>query len=86
MNLPYCVYVLRSDRDGNLYTGFTTDLDERFKRHSEGFVPATALRRPLRLIYCEYHLSKQDALRRERYFKTSAGKKALKLMLRHALG
>jgi len=32
-----------------------------------------------------YHASKIDALRREGYFKTTAGKKALKLMLRNAL-
>jgi len=83
--LPYCVYVLQSDKDGKHYMGFTTDLNERLKRHSDGLVTATAPRRPVRLIYCEYHASKGDALRRERYFKTSAGKKALKLMLRDAL-
>ena len=42
-------------------------------------------RRPLHLVYCEYHSSKTDALRREKYLKTTAGKKALKLMLRDAL-
>lgn len=41
--------------------------------------------RPLALVYCEYHGSKVDALRRESHFKTTAGKKAIKLMLREAL-
>lgn len=84
--LPFCVYVLRSLKDEQLYIGFTTDLPERLKRHEDGLVLSTASRRPLRLIYCEYHGSKADALRRESYFKTSAGKRALKLMLREALG
>jgi hypothetical protein len=47
--------------------------------------PTRALRRPFHLLYCEYHSSKTDALRREAYFKTSAGKKTLHLMLREAL-
>jgi hypothetical protein len=36
-------------------------------------------------MYCEYHASKADALRREGYFKTGAGKRALALMLRNRL-
>lgn len=38
-------------------------------------------RLPVKLIFCEYYLFKEDAQRRENYFKTSAGKKALKMML-----
>ncbi len=83
--LPFCVYVLRSERDHKLYIGFTTDLKERLTNHYHGEVASTAARRPLTLIYCEYHGTKSDALRREGYFKTSAGKKALKLMLRDAM-
>ncbi len=82
--LRYCVYVLKSQSDGHLYIGFTTDLHRRLTEHIRGQSDATAPRRPFRLIYCEYHASKPDALRREGYFKTSAGKKALSLMLRNA--
>ena len=39
-------------------------------------------RRPLELIFYEVYFNKKDALRREKYFKTTAGKKALKIMLR----
>ena len=83
--LRYCVYVLRSHKDRQLYIGFTTDLKERLTNHFHGEVESTANRRPLELMYCEYHGSKTDALRREKYLKTSAGKKALGLMLRSAL-
>lgn len=83
--LPYCVYILKSQKDGLLYIGFTTDLHRRLTEHARGKSAATAPRRPFDLIYCEYHASKADALRREGYFKTTAGKKALKLMLREAL-
>lgn len=84
-DLPYCVYVLISQVDGNLYTGFTADLSRRLDEHNSGHSLATAPRRPFRLLFCEYHASKSDALRRESYLKTTAGKRTLRLMLRDSL-
>ena len=85
MRLKYCVYVLISLKDGNLYVGYTTDLQERLTAHFNGEVNSTAPRRPFRLVCAEYHYAMSDAKRREQYLKTSAGKTALKLMLRDAL-
>ena len=84
-HLPHCVYVLFSEADGKLYIGYTTDLKQRLTDHFNGRNQATALHRPLRLIYCEYHASTTDAHRREKYFKTTAGQKALERMLRDSL-
>ena len=50
-----------------------------------GTTKSTAWRRPFEIIFCEYYVDKKDATRREMYFKTTAGKKALKLMLRETL-
>jgi putative endonuclease len=79
--LPYCVYVLFSAKDFLLYIGYTSDLAARKHKHDIGGVKSTAPRRPVELIYCEYFLFKPDAMRREGYFKTSMGRKAIKLML-----
>jgi putative endonuclease len=79
--LPYSVYVLFSSNDFLLYIGYTSDLPARKHKHDIGGVKSTAPRRPLELIYCEYFLFKKDAMRREGYFKTSMGRKAIKLML-----
>ena len=79
--LPYCVYVLKSLKDGDLYTGFTENLKQRLTQHFHGGNTSTADRRPFPLIFCEYYLSKADALRRESYFKTTNGKRELRLML-----
>ena len=79
--LPYCVYVLFSSKDFLLYIGYTSDLVRRKMAHDSGNVKSTAPRRPLELIYCEYFVFKSDAMRREKYFKTSMGRKAIKLML-----
>ncbi len=81
MILPYCVYVLFSEIDHLLYIGFTTNLENRLKTHNSGGSKSTSFRRPLKLIFCEHYLFEEDALKREQYFKTSAGKRALNLML-----
>ena len=83
--LLYCVYVLYSLKDGNFYIGYTTNLHERLTFHINGNSKATAPRKPFTLLFCEYFLSKHDATRREKYFKTNSGKKTLKLMLRESL-
>ncbi len=83
--LEYCVYVLLSMHDSNLYVGFTTNLQRRLTEHFHGESKATAPRRPFRLIYCEYFFAKADALRRESYLKTTAGRRGLKLILRETL-
>ncbi len=85
IKLPYCVYILFSLKDFKLYIGYTTRLEERFREHMEGSTKSTKGRRPFEVVFCEYYVHKADATRREDYFKTTAGKKALKLMLRHTL-
>jgi len=83
--LMYYVYVLKSRLDEKLYIGYTTDLKERFKRHQNGEVVSTKSRRPLDLIFYEAYKSKEDAERRERYFKTAKGKSSLRIMLKDSL-
>ena len=81
----FWVYVLLSKKDHLFYIGFTTNLKRRFHEHQQGKSKSTAPRRPFRLLFCEAYISKKDALRRERYFKTNPGKKTLKLMLKESL-
>ena len=79
----YYVYVLQSLKDGNMYTGFTTDLENRLKQHNAGKVNSTKSRIPLKLVYYEVCLNQKDALHRERYLKTAYGKRYLKSRLRN---
>ncbi|NNF32814.1 MAG: GIY-YIG nuclease family protein [Saprospiraceae bacterium] len=81
----YYTYVLYSLKDNQLYIGYTTDVFERLKQHNNGESLSTKSRIPFKLIYYEAHLSKNDAIRRERYFKTSPGKRTLNQMLRSTL-
>jgi len=82
----YYVYVLLSLRDKRFYIGFSEDVKRRLEEHNADRNTSTKPRRPLELIYYEAHYSKEDALRRERYFKTNKGKSTLKQMLRTTMG
>lgn len=77
----FYVYVLFSQKDKQLYTGYTDDLKARIKKHEAGFVRATKSRRPLKLIYYEAYLKEPDAKRREKYLKGGKGRSELKIQL-----
>ena len=81
----YYVYILKSLKDGNNYVGYTPNLKLRIEKHNKGLVPATKNRRPLNLIYYESCLNKGDALHREKYLKTSWGKRYIKNRLSNYL-
>ena len=57
----------------------------RFEAHSKGKVAATKNRRPLKLVYYEVCLDQKDALHREKYLKTTWGKRYLKNRLKSFL-
>ena len=83
--IMYYVYIFQSQKDKKLYIGFTSNLKKRIRKHQAGEVTSTKARRPLRLVFYEAFLAKQDALRRERYFKTQKGKTSLKQIIRNSL-
>jgi putative endonuclease len=81
----FFVYVLRSSKDQNFYTGYTSDLDKRLQEHNEGLVPSTRNRIPFDIVYWEGCLNQKDATTREKHLKTSWGKRYLKNRLRNYL-
>lgn len=81
----YYVYVLKSEMDNNYYVGYSSDLKNRLEQHNNGLVPSTKNRRPLQLIYYEACLNQQDATHREKYLKTSWGKRYIKARLKNYL-
>ncbi len=81
----FYVYVLQSEKDRQFYIGYTNDIERRLKEHQQGKNISTAKRLPVKLIYFEGHLSKEDAIRRESYFKSTKGKVTLRQILRDSL-
>jgi len=82
----YYVYVLFSYKDKKLYYGFTTNLKRRIEQHNLGLTKSTKGRRPLKLIYWENYLLREDAELREKYLKTSMGGRVIKKQLTNILG
>ena len=81
----YYVYILANHNDRHFYAGFSTDLVKRIKEHNDGKIQFTKSKSPWKIIYYEAFLNKYDALRREKYLKSTKGKTTLKSMLREFL-
>ena len=77
------VYVLHPSQDAGLYIGYSADLRRRLGEHKEGALRATSYRGPWNLIYYEAYIEEADAIGRERYLKSGAGRKLLRSQLRN---
>jgi putative endonuclease len=81
----FFTYVLKSKQDGKFYTGFTSDLEKRLNEHNSGKVFSTKNRNPFEVIYYEFCLSITDATHREKYLKTTYGKRYIRTRLKNYL-
>ncbi|KGM38131.1 GIY-YIG nuclease family protein [Streptococcus sinensis] len=71
------MYVLECG-DGSLYTGYTTDVDARLKKHQSGKgAKYTRARLPVTLLYQEEHPDKSAAMSAEALFKQKTRQKKL---------
>lgn len=77
----FYVYILLLNNK-QLYTGYTEDLKRRLDEHQKGRSGFTSQRLPVKLIHYEAYLIKEDAERRERYLKTTEGKRFLKQQIK----
>ena len=67
------VYILLLENN-QYYIGYTTDLDDRMKRHFEGKACITTTRiRPIELVFYAAFKTKQKAKAFEKYLKSSSG-------------
>lgn len=77
------VYILKSLNDGKMYIGCTDDLNRRFREHNQGKSFSTKTRGPFEIIYFEGYRDRNDAEKRERFFKTGWGRQYIKNNLKH---
>ncbi len=77
----YYVYILLLNNK-QLYTGYTDDLKRRIAEHKAGSSKFTSCRLPVSLIHYEAYLLESDARRREKYLKTTEGKRFLRQQLK----
>ena len=70
----FYIYMLRSQRDGSFYIGFTTDLERRLYEHNQGLSRYTKSKIPWIMVYTEKFEEKRDALKRELFLKIQRNK------------
>lgn len=81
----YWVYIMEA-KDKSWYIGQTSDLRKRIREHKNGYgSKTTAKQSEWRCVYCEGYINHGDALGRERYLKSGAGRRFLKKQLAHFL-
>ncbi|HRY62793.1 MAG TPA: GIY-YIG nuclease family protein [Candidatus Paceibacterota bacterium] len=78
----FYIYLLQSRIDEHLYIGYTTDLKKRVDEHNRGLNLSTKRYGKWNLIYYEACLNERDAKRREKYLKTTQGRRMLKRRLK----
>ena len=67
--------------DGTLYTGFSTNVEERIEKHNRGKgAKYTRNRRPVKLLYIEEYPTKSLAMKREYQIKQLSRQEKLKLI------
>ena len=72
----YSVYFLRSQKNGKTYVGVTAkNARERLREHNSGSNNFTSQNGPFDLLYFEEYLCKEDALHRERFYKSGVGRR-----------
>ena len=81
----FYTYILISEKDDKFYVGYTDNLKRRIKQHNNADVESTKYRRPLKLIYYEVCLNQKDAIHREKYLKTTYGKRYIRNRLKNYL-
>ena len=72
--MDYVVYILYSQRCAKTYTGFTSSLIQRFHSHNNSEKGFTTRCRPWTVVHVEFYMTKREAMDRERFLKTGAGR------------
>ncbi|MFH1459357.1 MAG: GIY-YIG nuclease family protein [Candidatus Omnitrophota bacterium] len=77
----YYIYILKSIIKNKTYTGFTSNIDKRLAAHNNGAVKSTKAYKPYKLIHLEGFATSQEAKAKEKFYKTTSGRRRLKAIL-----
>ena len=78
----YTAYVIKSTKSGTLYIGQTKNLVSRLNDHNEGRSKYTKNRGPWRIVYSVDYKTRSEAMSREKYLKTGAGRDFLRSVIK----
>ena len=76
----FYVYVIQNGK-GDIYKGHSDDIQKRISEHNRGDTKSTRKANDWQLKYSETFATREEAIKREKYFKTAAGRRFLKKKL-----
>jgi putative endonuclease len=77
----FYAYVLKSVGNDYYYKGHCQNLKKRLEQYNSGMTESIRPYIPFKLIYFEEFETEKLTIRREKYFKTAAGRRFLKKVL-----
>ena len=80
--MSYYVYVLKSLKDDIRYIGSAQNVEKRLAEHTRGKQQYTKGHVPWELVYQEECSSRSEASKKERFFKSTTGRRRLDELLK----
>jgi putative endonuclease len=80
--MSYYVYVIKSFKGSTRYVGTTQNIQKRLKEHNQGQQRYTKGHRPWKLVYQERFPSRSAAMKQERFYKTTTGRRQLDILIK----
>jgi putative endonuclease len=77
----FYAYVIKSVNHNFYYKGHCQDPEARLRQHNSGMTKSIRPYFPFKLVYFESYPTEEEAICREKYLKTSAGRRFLKIKL-----
>ena len=74
----FYAYVIRSIDFKYFYKGHCENLQQRLKQHNAGMTESIRKYIPFEIAYFETFSTRTEAIKREKYFKSAAGRRFLK--------
>ena len=74
----FYTYVIKSIDHDYYYKGHCQDVAKRLEEHNKGLTKSIKPFIPVKLVYVEEFSELSDAIKREKYFKSAAGRRFLK--------
>ena len=78
MHYAYVLKILNFDF---YYKGHCQNIEERLTQHNSGMTISIKKYIPFKVVYFEEFESREEAIKREKYFKSAAGRRFLKTKL-----
>ncbi|HET6989835.1 MAG TPA: GIY-YIG nuclease family protein [Bacteroidia bacterium] len=79
--MAFYTYIIKSISHDYFYKGHCENVEERLKQHNSGMTQSIKKYIPFELVYTEEFPTRTEAIEREKYLKSAAGRRFLKSKL-----